>query len=108
MSQLDEYLTEYITKRASTLEKYVLEAYDSKDNRILCIEPYQGTFLLTPDLKDFEFLKDAEILTLDITRVRKGHNRYRVYRLTHKGRKLAEELKQGLPTRYILSPKALQ
>jgi hypothetical protein len=97
MSQLDEYLTKYIAQRSIVLEKYVIEAFDSEDKRLLCMESFQGTILLTDDIKNCEFLKDAEIFTEEIKIHRNGHNRYRVFRLTQKGLKFAEDLKQQTP-----------
>jgi hypothetical protein len=99
MSQLDEYLTKYITQRSLVLEKYVLEAFDNENKRLLCMESFQGTILPNEDLKNCEFLRDAEIFSEEIKIHRNGHNCYRVFRLTQKGLKFAEDLKQHSPIR---------
>lgn len=99
MSQLDEYLTKYITQRSIVLEKYVLEAFDNEDKRVLCMESFQGTILPSDDLKNCEFLRDAEIFSEEIKIHRNGHNCYRVFRLTQKGLRFAEDLKQQVPNK---------
>jgi hypothetical protein len=99
MSQLDEYLTKYITQRSIVLEKYVIEAFDSEDKRVLCMESFQGTILLNDDLKNCEFLRDAEIFSEEIKLHRNGHNCYRVFRLTQKGLRFAEDLKRQSPNK---------
>ncbi|MGD6810086.1 MAG: hypothetical protein ACQCN3_10355 [Candidatus Bathyarchaeia archaeon] len=104
MLQLEQYLSKYITKKAVTLEKYVLEAFNNKDQQVLCMESFQGTLLATQGLRDCEFLRDANIFTEEVTMLRnKGHNSYRVFRLTPKGRELAENLQQGLQNKQLLT-----
>ncbi len=104
MPQLDQYLSKYIAEKAVTLEKYVLEASNSKDEHFLCMESFQGTLLATQDLRNCEFLRDADIFTEEVTMLRNGgHNSYRVFRLTPKGRELAEDLKQGLMNKKLFT-----
>ncbi len=87
MSELDEYLTKYITERAVSLEKYVLEAFDSEEKRYLCSETNQ-------DLKNLKFLQDAEIFQ-ETTLISKDSGNYRVFCLTEKGQHFATQLKKN-------------
>jgi hypothetical protein len=99
MSQLDEYLEKYIVERSVILEKYVLAAFDNENKRLLCMDSFQGTALSSQDLKNCEFLKDADIFTEEEKHFRNGHNGYRVFILTPKGRQIAQALKQEALTR---------
>jgi hypothetical protein len=103
MSLLDQYLSRYIAEKSLILEKYVLEAFNNKDKHILCLESFQGTIMYSQDLRNCEFLRDADIFSEEVTMLRNGHNRYRVFRLTPKGRELAEDLTQGLPNKKLLT-----
>jgi hypothetical protein len=98
MSQLDEYLTQYIFERATTLEKYVLKAFDAEDKRVLCIDAVQEAAPPNQDLKSCRFLTDVEIFTEDATKRHDGHN-YRVFHLTQKGSRFAQVLKQEMLNR---------
>jgi hypothetical protein len=93
MSQLDEYLTQYIFERATTLEKYVLKAFDAEDKRLLCID-IQETAPPNRDVKSCEFLTDAEIFIEDAKLLDETHS-YRVFHLTSKGSQLAQKLKKN-------------
>jgi hypothetical protein len=104
MQQLEQYLSSYISKKAATLEKYVLEAFNNKNQQVLCMESFQGTIIASQDLRNCEFLRDANIFTEEVMLRNRGHNSYRVFRLTPKGREIAENLQQGLPNRQLLTP----
>ncbi len=39
MSGLDEYLTTYITEKAVTLEKYVIDAFNNEDKQLIADQP---------------------------------------------------------------------
>ncbi len=71
------------------------------------MESFQGTIISTQNLKDCEFLKDAEIFSEDVELHRNGHNRYRVFRLTQKGLQFAKELQDGLMAKQGFEAKIL-
>ncbi|XES76808.1 MAG: hypothetical protein ACBZ72_11620 [Candidatus Bathyarchaeia archaeon] len=93
MSGLDEYLTRYIAERALLLEKYVLNAFDNEEKQFLCPDSLNES-ASDQDIKNCEFLKDAEIFSEETTFVCNGDNRCRVFRLTKKGQDFAEKLRQ--------------
>jgi hypothetical protein len=95
MSQLDEYLTQYIFERATTLEKYVLKAFDAEDKQLLCIDSLQETTPSNQDVKICEFLTDAEIFIEDAAKLRDEEHSYRVFHLPPKGSQLAQKLKRN-------------
>ncbi len=103
MQHLEQYLSMYIAKKAVTLEKYVLEAFNNKDQQVLCMESFQGTIISSQDLRNCEFLRDANIFTEEVMLRNRGHNSYRVFRLTPKGRELAEDLQQGLLNKQLIT-----
>jgi hypothetical protein len=105
MSQLDEYLEKYIVERSVMLEKYVLAAFNNENKRLLCMDSFQGTALSTQDLKNCEFLKDADIFAEEEKHFRNGHNGYRVFSLTPKGRQIAQALKRETLTSTELEAK---
>jgi hypothetical protein len=94
LNKLEDYLSDYVKNREPTFEKYVLTALDNEDHCLIYLESFQGTKILSPDLRNCEFLKDAEIFTADSKVSRHGHNTFKIFCLTEKGRKFAQGLKE--------------
>jgi hypothetical protein len=105
MSELDEYLTKYITKRALVLEKIVLTAFDSQEKTFLCQNALETPLSREIEIKNCEFLKDVEIFS-ENTHQSNGTVQFRVFQLTQKGQGFAEKLKQDLLEQNMLDPKA--
>jgi hypothetical protein len=95
MSQkLGDYLAEYIQSRVGVFKKYLIAAFDNKDQCIWYLESSEGMIIPSSDLKNCELLRDAQLLHEDIRVSRNGRNTYKIYCLTELGRKMAQEIRE--------------
>ncbi len=95
--ELKEYLSNYIQTRLGILKKYLLAAFDNKDQCIWYLESSEGMSVPSSDLKNCQLLKDAQLFTEDVRTSRHGRNVYKIYCLTELGKNLAERIKKEEP-----------
>jgi hypothetical protein len=95
--ELKEYLSNYIQTRIGILKKYLLAALDNKDQCIWYLESSEGMLVPSSDLKNCQFLKDAQLFNEDVRTSRHGRNVYKIYCLTELGKNLAERIKKEEP-----------
>jgi len=92
--ELGEYLSSYVKSRVGVFKKYLLAAFDNKDQCIWYLESTAGMLAPSSDLKNCQLLRDAQLFNEDIRISRNGRNTYKIYCLTELGRKLATEIKK--------------
>jgi hypothetical protein len=92
--ELQEYLSNYIQSRVGLLKKYLLAAFDNKDQCIWYLESSEGMLAPSSDLKNCQLLRDAQLLNEDVRISRNGRNTYKIYCLTDLGKKFAEAIKK--------------
>src|SRR5690554_2138800 len=92
--KFEKYLCEYFQNRVGVYKPYLLAALDSPSQYIWYIESSQGTAVPSVDLKNCEFLVDANIFREDYKISKDGHNRYKLFYLTDFGRELAQKMKE--------------
>ncbi len=92
--ELKEYLSNYIKSRVGIFKKYLLAAFDSKDQCIWYLESSEGMLVPSSDLKNCQLLRDAQLFTEDVRISRNGRNTYKIYCLTELGKKYAENIKK--------------
>lgn len=92
--KLGDYLSDYIQGRVGVFKKYLIAAFDNKDQCIWYLESSEGMIVPSSDLKNCELLRDAQLLHEDIRISRNGRNTYKIYCLTELGRKMAQEIRE--------------
>jgi hypothetical protein len=92
--EFQEYLSNYIQSRVGIFKRYLLAAFDNKDQCIWYLESSEGMLAPSSDLKNCQLLRDAQLLNEDVRISRNGRNTYKVYCLTDLGKKFAEGIKQ--------------
>jgi hypothetical protein len=93
-TKLGDYLSEYIQGRVGVFKKYLMAAFDNKDQCIWYLESSEGMMIPSSDLKNCELLRDAQLLSEDIRVSRNGRNTYKIYCLTDLGKKMAQKIRQ--------------
>ena len=91
---LGDFLSDYIKGRVGVFKKYLLASLENKDQCIWYLESSEGMLVPTSDLKNCELLRGAQLFNEDIRMSRNGRNTYKIYCLTEKGKKIAEEIKE--------------
>jgi hypothetical protein len=103
--ELQEYLSNYIQSRVGLFKKYLLSAFNNKDQCIWYLESSEGMMAPSSDLKNCQLLRDAQLFTEDVRISRNGRNTYKIYCLTDLGRKFAQSInKEGLESKNIEEP----
>ena len=92
--ELGDYLSNYIQGRVGVFKKYLIAAFDNKDQCIWYLESSEGMIIPSSDLKNCELLRDAQLLHKDIRVSRNGRNTYKLYCLTDLGKKMAASIRE--------------
>ncbi|HKZ87859.1 MAG TPA: hypothetical protein VJ066_01715 [Candidatus Bathyarchaeia archaeon] len=92
--ELGDYLSNYIQGRVGVFKKYLIAAFDNKDQCIWYLESSEGMIIPSSDLKNCELLRDAQLLHEDIRVSRNGRNTYKLYCLTDLGKKMAASIRE--------------
>jgi hypothetical protein len=93
-AKFETSLTDYIKSYVGVFKKYLLAALNNKDCCLWYVEYCEGTTMPNADLKNCQLLGDAKLFTEDTKLSRNGHITYKIYCLTDKGKKIAQELKE--------------
>jgi hypothetical protein len=89
----DEYICRFVQEHKEFLRRYVLNAYESKDQYVCYLDSSLGTPVPSEDIRNLEFLTEAKLFKEEIKFNRDGRNRYKMFVLTDMGRKMAKHLK---------------
>ena len=93
-NKLENYLSDYVKNNEPTFEKYILAAFENEEHRLFYLASFQGKRVPSVDLRNCEFLKDAELFASDTKVSNNDHNTYKIFCLTEKGQRFAQRLRK--------------
>ncbi len=94
VQRFEEYIWKYTQEQSGVLKKYLLDAFESKDQNLRYLADSLGTPVPSTDVRNCELLAGAGLLREEMELNRDGRNRYKIFYLTDLGKKMAQQIKE--------------